>query len=115
MARLHPSELPHYAGFHSLSWALANKERRHGISWHMVEDMSTSQQVELDGGKVWFTSSYPIVQGHEDAGFDTLASLHGKTTHCVVESFPRLLEEELLKRGEGGREGGREGVGEGGL
>ena len=101
--RLHPSALPRYAGYHPLSWALLNRERSHGIAWHMVEDMSTSRQLALDGGKVWFSRSFDLAQVHEP-NFDTRGSLVHKCTKCVIESFPDLLELELLKRGECGSE-----------
>ena len=101
--RLHPAPLPRYAGHHSLSWALLNNERSHGIAWHMVEDMSTTRRLEKDGGKVWFTASFDIQQTHEEHP-DTRATLIKKCTQTTIESLPSLLDDELMKRGECGSE-----------
>ncbi|HEY7784569.1 MAG TPA: formyltransferase family protein, partial [Pyrinomonadaceae bacterium] len=32
----HDAPLPRYAGTHATSWALLNREREHGVSWHIA-------------------------------------------------------------------------------
>src|SRR5579871_2228717 len=34
----HDSLLPKYAGLHSTSWALLNRETQHGITWHIMTE-----------------------------------------------------------------------------
>ena len=35
----HDGPLPRYAGTHATSWALMNRERSHGVSWHRIVEM----------------------------------------------------------------------------
>lgn len=34
----HDSPLPRYAGLNSTTWALINQEKKHGVSWHVVNE-----------------------------------------------------------------------------
>ena len=41
----HDGPLPKYAGVHATSWALINREKTHGVTWHLIGDL-------VDGGGI---------------------------------------------------------------
>ncbi|KAK3584001.1 hypothetical protein CHS0354_010468 [Potamilus streckersoni] len=57
----HDSPLPAYAGIHATSWAILEGQRKHGISWHVVEagidtgDILESQEVAIENDESAFT------------------------------------------------------------
>ena len=49
----HDSTLPKYAGSHSTSWALLNREKTHGITWHKIDQ-------EVDTGDILRQVTFPL-------------------------------------------------------
>jgi polyketide synthase PksN len=76
----HDALLPEYAGIHATSWAIMNKETKHGITWHeMVSN--------VDKGNILKQKTVKI----EDN--ETAFSLNVKCYEAGVESFAELLDE----------------------
>jgi non-ribosomal peptide synthetase component F/methionyl-tRNA formyltransferase len=74
----HDGPLPGYAGMHVTTWAIANGEREHGISWHWMVK-------EIDGGGVLAEERFPIRPD------DTATSLNTKCFEAGFEAFRSLL------------------------
>ena len=76
----HDSPLPRYAGMHATSWAIINREPRHGITWHFivpgVDEGSTLKQRTL-------------ALSDQETAF----SLNIKCYEAAMESFSELLDE----------------------
>ncbi|PYV73025.1 MAG: hypothetical protein DMG96_24415, partial [Acidobacteria bacterium] len=52
----HDGPLPQYAGIHTTSWALINRERTYGITWHFINNV-------VDGGKILKQRMVQITEG----------------------------------------------------
>jgi amino acid adenylation domain-containing protein len=76
----HDALLPEYAGIHATSWAIMNKETRHGITWHEMVS-------EVDKGNILKQKTVEI----EDN--ETAFSLNVKCYEVGLESFTELLDE----------------------
>jgi polyketide synthase PksN len=76
----HDALLPEYAGIHATSWAIMNKETRHGITWHEMVS-------EVDKGNILKQKTIKI----EDN--ETAFSLNVKCYEVGLESFTELLDE----------------------
>ena len=75
----HDSLLPTYAGLHATTWAIADGQHEHGISWHVIEE-------KADTGDLLF--QIPIeVDAHE-----TALSLNTKCFQTATESLDRLID-----------------------
>jgi natural product biosynthesis luciferase-like monooxygenase protein len=75
----HDGHLPDYAGLNTPAWALMNRERQHGISWHLMTE-------QVDGGDV-------LVERRIDIEPDeTTLSLNLKCYQAAIESFEDLLQ-----------------------
>jgi methionyl-tRNA formyltransferase len=81
---LHPGPLPHYAGLNAPSWAIYNREARHGVTVHWMEP-------GIDTGAIAYERAFPVDKG------ETGLSLSLK---CVREGVPLL--EQLLRDAERG-------------
>lgn len=82
---LHPGPLPHYAGLNVPSWAVLRRERRHGVTLHLM----TSR---VDAGPVAYRSEFDV---HEGDNALTVFSA------CIRAGY-RLVEQllDVLERGE---------------
>ena len=74
----HDSPLPRYAGIHATSWALLNRERVHGISWHRIG-------VGIDTGDI--VSRRAIQVGPRETTF----TLNARCYEAALEEFRLLL------------------------
>ncbi len=75
----HDAPLPKYAGVHATSWAISNRERRHGISWHIMTDV-------IDGGDV-LVQERVVVKCD-----DTAESLNLKCFQAAIKGFNELVD-----------------------
>ena len=76
----HDSPLPAYAGVHATSWAIMNGERKHGISWHVVE-------TGIDTGDILQSESVDILEG------DSALTLNLKCHEAAKRTFGRLVHD----------------------
>lgn len=75
----HDALLPKYAGIHATSWALMHGERRHGITWHVMNS-------EIDAGSILIQKSVVISQN------ETAYSLNLKCFQAALEGFHELID-----------------------
>jgi len=76
----HDAPLPRYGGLHATSWALMNRERTHGITWHVMAP-------KIDAGGILKQKLIPI------ADTDTALSLNIKCYQAAADAFAELIEE----------------------
>lgn len=81
----HDALLPTYAGIHATSWAIRRGERRHGITWHVMEE-------EVDAGDILIQERIMIQSK------DTAFSLNLKCFQAAVNGFCKLIELIMEKR-----------------
>lgn len=74
----HDGPLPRYAGLNAPVWALINGERKHGITWHLVEP-------EVDAGDIIEQVLFDIT------GDDTAFSLNARCYASGIDSFPAVV------------------------
>ena len=70
----HDGPLPCYAGSHATSWALMNREERHGVSWHVASE-------QVDAGDVLKQRAFEIAAG------ETALSLNARCYDAALASF----------------------------
>lgn len=76
----HDALLPAYAGIHATSWAIMQGERRHGITWHVMEN-------QVDAGDI-------LVQKRVAIQLDeTVKSLNLKCFQAAIEGFKEVMAE----------------------
>jgi natural product biosynthesis luciferase-like monooxygenase protein len=75
----HDGPLPQYAGLNATSWALINRETRHGVTWHEMVD-------KPDAGRIVAAAEVAIDPG------DTALSLNAKCYEAGLGCFEQLLE-----------------------
>ncbi|MBE0540494.1 MAG: amino acid adenylation domain-containing protein [Verrucomicrobia bacterium] len=76
----HDGPLPRYAGTYATSWALMNRERMHGITWHRIVE-------EVDAGEVLKQRLVEITEG------ETAVTLNVKCYEAAIAAFGELVEE----------------------
>lgn len=76
----HDAPLPKYAGTHATSWALLNREKEHGVSWHIASE-------QVDAGDILKQRSVTI-----DAT-DTAFTLNTKCYEAAIDSFVELVDD----------------------
>ncbi len=76
----HDALLPEYAGIHTTSWAIMNRETMHGITWHEMAP-------EVDTGNILKQKAVEIEDG------ETAFSLNVKCYDIGMQSFAELLHE----------------------
>jgi amino acid adenylation domain-containing protein len=81
----HDSPLPRYAGVHATAWAIMNRETRHAVSWHIVEE-------GIDTGDI--LKQHPL----EIARNETSLSLNTKCYEAASIAFDELVDELKLGR-----------------
>jgi methionyl-tRNA formyltransferase len=76
----HDAPLPNYAGVHATSWAIMNREVKHGITWHVMTE-------RVDAGD--------ILKQHfvEIAPHDTALTLNAKCYEAAIAAFRELIDE----------------------
>lgn len=76
---LHPGPLPRYAGLNSVSWAIFNGEKEHGVTVHRME-------AGVDAGPIAYQSLFPIAD--DESAF----SVSLKCVREGMELMSRLLQ-----------------------
>jgi amino acid adenylation domain-containing protein/non-ribosomal peptide synthase protein (TIGR01720 family) len=76
----HDSLLPRYAGVHATSWAILNQEKKHGITWHVIDE-------KLDTGDILKQQEMLIDKD------ETALSLSLKCYQAATNSFSKLTFE----------------------
>ncbi len=76
----HDALLPKYGGINAPAWAILNREKVHGITWHQITDL-------IDGGDL--LKQVPISIDADETAF----SLNSKCYQAIVDSFDRLIGE----------------------
>lgn len=76
---LHPGPLPAYAGLHSVSWAIYNGERSHGVTLHHMEG-------RVDAGDIVYQERFPITEA------DTGLTVSSRCARAGVQLVVRLLD-----------------------
>ncbi len=74
----HNSLLPAYAGLRGTAWAIHNREKQHGITWHRISE-------GIDTGEILVQR---VIQIEE---YETAASLNEKCTISTLDGFAELL------------------------
>jgi hypothetical protein len=79
----HDGPLPRYAGSHAPAWAHRNKERSHGVTWHVIEE-------RVDAGDILKQASFPLSRE------ETLEALSQKCYLMGIRAFRALIVELKL-------------------
>ncbi|HLK61215.1 MAG TPA: formyltransferase family protein, partial [Chthonomonadaceae bacterium] len=86
----HDGPLPRYGGVHATSWAIMNREKTHGVTWHVMTD-------RVDAGDIL---AQPIFALDER---ETAITLNAKCYTAALEAFGAMIEPlqsgaEILRR-----------------
>ena len=81
----HDAFLPKYAGVYSTSWAIINREKTHGITWHLMAE-------EVDTGDI--LKQYPVDIEPED----TALTLNVRCFETALQAFSELIEDLTLNK-----------------
>src|SRR3989441_6494416 len=76
----HDGPLPRYAGVHATSWALMNRERTHGVTWHFIGDI-------IDGGQILKQHHFQVSEN------ETAYSLNMMCFEAGAQTFSALARE----------------------
>ena len=76
----HDGPLPRYAGLNTPAWALMNREKNYGITWHIMEP-------GVDKGDILKQQNFEI------SANETSLSINTQCFAAALESFPVLIEE----------------------
>lgn len=76
----HDAPLPRYAGVHATTWALLNREKEHGVTWHVMAE-------KVDAGNILQQSLFPVEQN------ETAFTLNIKCYETAIKSFEKLITE----------------------
>jgi amino acid adenylation domain-containing protein len=79
----HDAPLPRYAGVYSTAWALINRERFHGVSWHLMAD-------EVDAGDLLKQRMVEIYEN--DTSFTLNARCYDEAITALSELALELVE-----------------------
>jgi amino acid adenylation domain-containing protein len=74
----HDSPLPLYAGMFASNHAIANCEKQHGVSWHLMVD-------KIDAGAILESEAVPVTDE------DTAWHLNTRCFEAAIRSFERLV------------------------
>src|SRR3989442_1289180 len=74
----HDGPLPRYAGVHATSWALMNRERTHGVTWHFIGDI-------IDGGEILKQHHFQVSEN------ETAYSLNMMCFEAGAQTFSGLV------------------------
>jgi len=81
----HDAPLPRYAGVYSTAWAIINRERLHGVSWHLMAD-------EVDAGDLLKQRTVDIFEN------DTSFTLNARCYDTAIEALSELALELVERR-----------------
>lgn len=74
----HDALLPKYAGVHATSWAIYNGEKKHGITWHTINEA-------IDEGDILYQSSFDISES------DTALTLNLRCFEEALVGFKKII------------------------
>ncbi len=81
----HDAPLPRYAGLYATSWAIMNREKKHGISWHVMEE-------SIDAGDILTQVSFPIMPQ------ETALTLNLKCYQKALSTFELLIKNLQMRK-----------------
>jgi len=81
----HDAPLPRYAGVYSTAWAIINRERFHGVSWHVMAD-------EVDAGDLLKQRTVDVFEN------DTSFTLNARCYDTAIEALSELALELVERR-----------------
>lgn len=81
----HNALLPKYRGSNATAWSILNGEKKHGITWHII-------QAGLDKGPVLFQGSLDILPD------DTALTLNIRCNELAKHTFPDFINQLLHKK-----------------
>ena len=76
----HDALLPKYGGVNATSWAVYNRERIHGITWHVIDR-------KVDAGDVLKQSSIDLSEN------ETALTLNAKCYESAITTFQELIDD----------------------
>ncbi len=76
----HDAPLPRYAGTNATAWALMQREKTHGVTWHRMSNV-------IDGGDILKQVAVGITKG------ETALTLNSKCYEAAIHSFAQLIDE----------------------
>jgi natural product biosynthesis luciferase-like monooxygenase protein len=76
----HDALLPKYAGLYATTWALLNREKTHGVTWHLMGDT-------VDAGDILKQKQFDITDD------ETAFTLNAKCYEAALDSFKELVDE----------------------
>tara|TARA_Y100000590_G_scaffold466302_1_gene641197 strand:+ start:7640 stop:8653 length:1014 start_codon:yes stop_codon:yes gene_type:complete len=76
----HDGPLPKYAGLYSSSWAIVNKEKKHGVCWHKIEK-------GIDTGDIIAENKFPIKNSDTSYDVDIKGILLG------IKLFQKIIQQ----------------------
>ena len=74
----HNAPLPKYPGVYATTWAILNKEKEHGVSWHVITE-------KVDEGDILAQENFPI---HSN---DTMLTLNTRCHEKALVLFKKLV------------------------
>lgn len=92
----HHSPLPQYAGVNAPSWAILNNEKKHGVTWHVMNDI-------IDSGDLLKQALFTI-EDHETAlslnlkCYQNALALFENLASELPNNKPKRIPQELDKR-----------------
>ena len=85
----HDAPLPRYAGVYSTAWALINREKSHGVTWHLMVD-------EVDAGDILKQKRVEITP--RDTSFTLNARCYDAAVDALRELASELVEGRETRR-----------------
>lgn len=76
----HDAPLPRYAGSHAIKWALHNREKEHGVTWHVITR-------KVDAGDILKQRKFAISETDDEASVAQKCYLAG------MRSFAELIQD----------------------
>jgi len=85
----HDALLPRYAGIHSTAWALINRERNHGVTWHLMVD-------EVDAGDI--LKQKRVMISSQDTSFTLNVRCYTAAVDTLIDLASELVEGREIRR-----------------
>jgi natural product biosynthesis luciferase-like monooxygenase protein len=79
MVNYHDGPIPRYGGFNATAWALINRERTHGVTWHIW-------------GEAFYHGDILVQRTFDVAQDETSLTLNAKCYEAAVDSFRELID-----------------------
>jgi amino acid adenylation domain-containing protein len=76
----HDAPLPRYAGVNATNWAIMNREKTHGITWHVMAE-------RIDAGDILKAAAVPVLEA------ETALTLNAKCYERSIQAFEELMSE----------------------